>query len=70
MNNFEKIKQDFNNITLDNMVDFIMIHLTEDACLFCSYDYKSCSEEKRCCLYGIEEYLIQNVSRGSNGIFE
>lgn len=55
MNNFEKMKQDFNNMSMEKAILEIMLYCQDNACFLCAYN-GNCGQNADC-IKGITEYL-------------
>lgn len=54
MNNFDKIKEIFENKTLEDTVDYLA-HKTTNACIFCDFEPEYYCKMK--CYEGVKKYL-------------
>lgn len=61
MNRFEQFKQMFVDITLEDLADYINIHLGTNRCDCCAFSCSS-SYHKELCIEGIKSYLREEVN--------
>lgn len=61
MNRFEQFKQKFADMTLEDLADYISIHLGIDKCDCCTFSCSS-SYHRELCKEGVVSYLKEEVN--------